>query len=286
MTKYILLLIIFISLSSCSNQKAYIVSSPNINCFKYEKEKNIKFAAQGLNYNLQTNVALNNKFGLTASLYGGLNINEINRSGIKLNFIGGEIGGIYYKYLTNHIYFESQLGYGYCDNNTDAGWASDPLSAMGLHGSSYFCETNTNYHKLFIQPCVFFIGKKKSLGLGLKVNSVYFVNYHYSFKNILVDGDTGSGYDTESGIEGETGFYNKLGFVFEPVINLKFKDVFYIQFIGALSNNIHNGISNEYVASGPTSVEHSFSNPQHIYFKINLGWEFKLGKNKKPIISE
>ncbi len=282
MKKHIFYLIIIISLSSCTIQKAYIVNSPNVNCFKYEKEKNLKFAINNLSLNAQTNLALNNKFGLSASLYGG--IGDLHA---ESGFGGAEIGGIYYKYLSNSKYFELQGGYGYCYNKIDTWWPTDPFMFVGLHGTSYSCISNTNYHKLYLQPTFFLVGKKASLGFALKCNTIYFNKYYFEFCNKLDDG-AGEGSDGKREREGITSFNNKYGFMFEPVINFKLGQVFFIQFVGALSNNIDTGKAYEYINNRPTNpfTEYSFSNPQHTYFKINVGFEFKLGKDKKPIIQQ
>lgn len=280
--KNIFYLLIFVFLSSCTIQKAYIVNPPNVNCFQFEKEKNLKVAINNLSLNTQFNVALNKMFGLSSSLYGGFG-HFYSNSG----FGGLEIGGIFYKYLTNKKYFELQAGYGFCSNKLETGWPTDPFSFLGLHGTSFDCETNTNYHKLYLQPVFYYIGKKTSIGFALKFNTVYYNKYYYKFNQLLDDGD-GEGSDGREEREGTIAFNDKYGFVYEPVINIKFGSVFFIQFAGAISNNIVSGKAYEYL-NGRLSTsqgEFTFSNPQHTYFKINAGLEFKLGKNKKPIIHE
>jgi hypothetical protein len=282
MKKIVVLLLLICYFSSCVNQKAYIVNPPNFHYFKYEKEKVLKFAVNRTNVNILGNYAITDRIGFNASLFSGFNISEINNVKLNLNYFGGELSSSYYKYKSDHLYFDFQLGYGYCENNIKHWWTADPLYGMG-YGLSTECEANVRYHKLFIQPGVFFIGKKKSLGLAVKVNSVYFTDYYYYYEQILEAGD--NHYSLERGIRGKTAFRNKIGFVFEPVIHLKMGDVFFIQFIGAFSNNIHRSYAYEYLYAHilDPPVLHEFPNPQHAFFKIYMGFEFTLGKNKKPI---
>jgi len=288
MKKYIFYLIIIILLSACDAQRAFIVNPPNVNCFKYEKEKNLKFAINGLNLNVQQNSILNNKFGLASILYGGMSYDRSYYHQSKMSgfYLGAELGGIYYKYFTHHKYFEIQSGYGYC-NNQIYRYRPDPFTAVGLHGTYYECNSNTDYHKLYLQPAFFFIGNKMSIGFASKLNLVYFNKYDYSFTNQLDDGN--DGYTSRAGIKGQSSFSNKFCFVYEPVINIKFGKIFYIQFVGALANNVYTGTSYDYIDGhnpyfNPTF--HTFHNPQYSYVKMNIGFEFKLGKGKKSLIAD
>ncbi|HNW76119.1 MAG TPA: hypothetical protein PKJ28_04465 [Bacteroidales bacterium] len=91
--------LIGIILTSCSAvlQKAYLETSPNLNRFTREKEKNVKASLFVNHYEVQSNVALSPHLGVSAGINGGF----------KHQF-GGEVAGIFYEDFTDKFYFEVQ----------------------------------------------------------------------------------------------------------------------------------------------------------------------------------
>lgn len=256
-------------LSACDPkfiQKAYVVNTPNVNCFQKDEEKNYKVAASLQSISFQTNWSLTNKYGISSSLFAC--------GGVPWT-CGFEIGGIYFKNVSNKFYFEIQTGYGYFSSKSDINRPADFSAFMGLYGRRYKQSSNTKYHKLYSQPSFFFVSKNISLGLALKIDIPYFTNYYWTFEDEL------SG---ERGIETKSTmaeFHDKFGLEFEPVFKLKFRRAFFIQIAKSYA---FNSFTSDLITSfthGNGPVISKYKNPAHSTVIINIGLEYKLEKRKK-----
>ena len=92
--------LIGIIFTSCSVvlQKAYLATSPNLNHFTREKEKNVKASLFLNHYDIQSNCALSRHLGVSAGINGGFK-----------NQFGGELAGVYYENFTDKWIFRSIL---------------------------------------------------------------------------------------------------------------------------------------------------------------------------------
>lgn len=268
--KYIGLMSILL-ICACNSifyQETYFVNSPNVNCFDDEKEKNLKLTASFHQFELQSNLALTDKFGVAATLFTG--------GGNPIDF-GGELGGIYYKKLTDYFYFQTQIGYGYFDitNKRDI----MPLFIVA-HKSWLREEIDDNYHKIYFQPDFFFTTDKFNIGLSAKFNWVYFSDYYYKMET-ETENDYGVSYGNDFSLS-IADFHNKRFFVIEPSLMLKLKNGIYFQLTSAFSKPTFTSDVYDKLGSLPyrlttTKLHH----PMHTQFVFNIGFEFKLGRKKK-----
>jgi len=256
-------------LSSCDPQfiqKTYIVNSPNVNCFQNENEKNIKLTGSGHQVEVQSDIALTNKYGIAATLFAG---------GWNPLQYGGEIGGIYFKSTPDDkFHYELQAGYGYFKDRSDI--YRDLSPSYMTYKNWYRQNVNTNYHKLYIQPTAFIVKKWFKIGLSAKINAVYYTDYNFHYEKEEQDQNSDVFYISDSQ------FKNKLGFVFEPVLTIKIGKIFYIQAVKPFSTRICNSqlLKNWNVYS---ENDGSLKNPQVLSLLLNVGMEFKLEKRKtKP----
>src|ERR1035437_7601040 len=158
-------ILIGLLLSSCSVtiQKAYVGTSPNMNCFEREKEKNVKLSLFINHYEIQSNFVLSKSFGL----YAGFN-------GCYTNTFGGEIAGIYYRNFNDRNYFEIQGGYGYYTGQLDIEHMPWNFGALIEYGEHFSQKSNALYHKIFLQPAFFYKSEKVNWGFALKISANYF----------------------------------------------------------------------------------------------------------------
>lgn len=258
-------------LPACSPvvQRAYIATSPNINCFNTAKEKNLKISLFANHYELQSNFALSKSFGISADL-----------SGAYLGQLGGEIAGIYYKNFNERHYFELRSGYGYYYNNArinNLAWSF----LAGERGKWYSSYSDTRYHKILIQPAYTIKHKKVNYGFGVKISAVYFDKYSY-YRRIREQDYYN--YDTYSDVN----FRYKWGFILEPVMRVQFNNSWFLQLSGIFSNNIEKnplhwatvGHEGHLIDQGQNGHVHT---PQHINFLFTFGYEIKFGNKKNSI---
>jgi hypothetical protein len=258
-------------LSSCSAiiQKAYVATSPNLNCFEREKEKNLKLSLFVNHYEVQSNYVLSKTFGL----YAGIN-------GCFTKIFGGEIAGIYYKNFNDKNYFEIQGGYGYFTNQSNILNMAWDLGALIEYGKHFSQNSNTSYHKIYIQPAFFYRLKKVNWGFAIKISANYFDKYHYDYS--LKDDSDGDYSATVT--YSNSDFHYKWGLSLEPAIRVQFKSKLFLQLSAILTSNINNApvyyghYSYGHVINAQVSGQ--ASNPQHIYFVATIGYEIKFGKKK------
>jgi hypothetical protein len=256
-------------LSSCTFQKSYIVDSPNICNFQYEKEKNIKISTNNISLNAQGNYAFGKNFGAGLNFYtGGENLNYLT------SYFGGDVNFEYFKHVNKLIYLELQTGYGICDNKLTSGQLD--AGRVMEYGKNYTFKNNTTYQKIFLQPDITFKLKHISISNAVKISGVYFNNYNYTYE--MDDNSDGDMHTIN--YYGHINFKNKYGLILQDVEEFKFNNCFFIQFVTSYSpNNIENGIAYGDHDSGYIK----FKNPSVWVFKVFVGVDFKLGKNKNPL---
>lgn len=200
--------LIGIILTSCSAvlQKAYLETSPNLNRFTREKEKNVKVSLFVNHYEVQSNVALSRHLGVSAGINGGF----------KHQF-GGEVAGIFYEDFTDKFYFELQGGYGCFNNKSVINSISWSFGSIGEYGTFFSQHIDTRYQKLFIQPEWVYHTEKIDLAVACKMNANYFDNYHYDY---CIE-DHPDDYDYYQTIS-SSDFRYKWNFSLEPAVKIQF----------------------------------------------------------------
>jgi len=260
-------------LSSCAAtiQKAYVASSPNLNCFEREKEKNVKLSLFVNHYEIQSNFVLSKTFGLYAGLNGCFN-----------NIFGGEIAGIYYRNFDAKKYFEIQGGYGYFSDRSNIKHMPFDFGALIEYGKHFSQYSNTVYHKIYLQPAFFYKLKNVNLGFALKISANYFDKYQYDY--ILID-DSHGDYDATAKYC-NSNFRYKWGLAFEPAFRVQFKSRIFLQLSAIFTSAINYApvYNGHYSLGHVTHLQESdqVSNPQHICFLATIGYEIKFGKKKNP----
>ncbi len=264
-------ILIGLLLSSCSAtiQKAYVGTSPNLNCFEREKEKNLKVSLFVNHYEIQSNYVLSKTFGL----YAGIN-------GCFTKIFGGEIAGIYYRNFNAKKYFEIQGGYGYFTDQSNIEHMAWDFGALIEYGKHFSQNSNTFYHKIYLQPAFFYRLKKVNLGFALKISANYFDKYHYDYS--LIDDSDG---DYNATITySNSDFRYKWGLALEPAIRVQFNSKLFLQLSAIFTSAINNSpvYYGHYTLGHVTNTQVSdqVSNPQHIYFVATIGYEIKFGKKK------
>lgn len=258
-------------LSSCTAviQKAYVATSPNLNCFEREKEKNLKLSLFVNHYEIQSNFVLTKTFGL----YAGIN-------GCFTDIFGGEIAGIYYRNFNAKKYFEIQGGYGYFSDRSNIKNMPLDFGARIEYGKHFSQYSNTLYHKIYLQPAFFYRFKNVNLGFALKISANYFDKYQYDY--ILVD-DSHGDYNATAKY-GISNFRYKWGLAFEPAVRVQFKSKIFLQLSAILTSAINHTpvYDGQYSFGHVTNSQESgqVSNPQHINFIATIGYEIKFGKKK------
>jgi hypothetical protein len=258
-------------LSSCSAiiQKAYVGTSPNLNCFEREKEKNLKLSLFVNHYEIQSNYVLSKTFGL----YAGIN-------GCYTQIFGGEIAGIYYRNFNDKNYFEVQGGYGYVTNQSNIDHMPYDFGALIEYGKHFSQNSNTLYHKIYIQPAYFYRLKKVNFGFALKISANYFDKYHYDYS--LTDDSDGDYNATVT--YSNSDFRYKWGLAFEPAFRVQFNSKLFLQLSAIITSTINNApVYYGHYSYGQVTnaqVTDQVSNPQHINFVATIGYEIKFGKKK------
>ncbi len=264
-----ILLVLLLSSCAATIQKAYVASSPNLNCFEREKEKNLKLSLFVNHYEIQSNFVLSKTFGL----YAGLN-------GCFTNIFGGEIAGIYYKNFNAKKYFEIQGGYGYFSDRSNIEHMPFDFGALIEYGKHFSQYSNTVYHKIYLQPSFFYRLKNVNLGFALKISANYFDKYQYDY--ILIDDSEGDYNATAKYCL--SNFRYKWGLAFEPAFRVQFKSKLFLQLSAILTSAINHTpvYEGQYFLGQVTHLQESgqVSNPQHIYFLATIGYEIKFGKKK------
>ena len=259
------------AMTSCSYvfQRPYIATSPNVNCFEREKEKNLKVSIFVNHFDVQSNMALNKNFGLSAGLNGAFR-----------GQIGGELAGISYKHISERNYVEIQYGYGFFHNKstiTNMPWDPGALIEYGLWLSR---DINADYHKIFIQPTYFLNTARVSVGFAIKLSANYFDRYHY-FYSVRDDSKGDYNYTLT---HTTSDFRYKWSFVVEPAVKIEFNHRFFMQVSTLFSTNSCNSTlyNTTYVNRSIRQETYSESaNPQHISFLFSIGYEFRFGKKIK-----
>jgi len=281
MTTRIILISFFLILilNSCKflNHTAYFASPPNVNCFNSEKEKNLKLSLSSNHIETQSNIAFNKNIGLSAGLYGGFH-----------GQYGGEIASILYKNFNDKKYFETQIGYGYFNNKTK--YAGNEFMSYDF----WFTiapehKIHTKYHKIFIQPTCFYKTKHVNYGITMKINAIYFTQYHYYYKKLTDWTNREEDPNFRTYTTSTLDFTNKWNIVCEPVLTIQFKDVVYVQFSGIISNmNYESPAYSEYYRSYHDGPYELISNKefgqmrlrQHVCILFTVGHIFNFKKNK------
>jgi len=263
------LIISVLTLSSCSVffQRGYVATSPNVNCFETEKEKNFKLSAFINHFEGQTNLAFSKHFGLSAAVNGGFR-----------GQIGADIAGIYYNKFNDKNYFEVQCGYGYYNNYEKIHSMAWSLFA-GERGTYFSNNSATRYHKIFVQPSYFLTWDKVNLGFALKLSANYFDKYHYYSCVTKQDYEYDDYYYTAD-------FRYKWGLVIEPAIKLELKRILFFQLSGIFSSNVQSFQAyHDYTSHEGHLInrynDYMVKSPQHISFVFTIGHEFKFGKKNK-----
>lgn len=250
-------------------QKAYVGTSPNLNCFDKDEEKNVKFSLFVNHYEIQSNFVLSKTFGL----YAGLN-------GCFSKILGGEVAGIYYRNFNDHAYFEVQGGYGYFSSRSTI--ENMPLDAGSIvaHGNHFSQNSDTYYQKIYTQPAFFYKLEKVNWGFALKISANYFSKYHYDYE---IYNDTGGDYNSTLTYS-NSDFRYKWGLGIEPAVRLQFKSKVFLQLSGVFTSTILNTLvySGHYSSGQVTNpkVSGQISDPQHVNFVFTIGIELKDRKRK------
>jgi len=276
MKKLIIYPFFIVFLTSCSIQKSVIIDAPNLCNFIYEKEKNIKIVSNNYSLQVQGNYAFNKCFGAGLNIYGNpvdiFSESELNLKG----FYGADASLTFYKYLNKVVYFELQNGYGMCYNNS-LSYLIDGLE----YGTKTEYVSNTTYQKIFLQPEFSFIlerMKVSRISTALKFSGLYFYDYYFSYNS---RNNTEELSDIKT--QGTVAFNNKASMLLEYINECKVGDCFFIQFVTSFPlYNIRNE-TNYYQTGGGqiTDKSISFSNPCVWPFKVFIGFDIKLGKDKK-----
>jgi len=267
--------VFLVFLASCTFQKSVIVDPPNLCNFKYEKEKNLKIASNNLSLNFQGNYAFSKCFGAGLNLYSGAG--DFNsKSG---SFNGTDASLTFYKHFNEYVYFELQTGYGICRNNSSTNY--EDMGSLLEYGVRTTYTSNTTYQKTFLQPELSFTLKRISINSAVKISGLYFNHYYYDYNSW----DNSNGDEEVLTTEGSVTFNNKTGLVIEDIKEFKFGDCFFIQLVTSFSlHNIQTGTATSYYGGGYMSDKTiNFSNPNLWPFKVFVGFDIKLGKNKKPL---
>ncbi len=213
-------------LNSCKflNHTAYFANPPNVNCFNTEKEKNLKVSLSSNHFESQSNIAFSKHIGMSTGIYGGFH-----------GQYGAEIASTLYNRFNDNKYFETQIGYGYFNNKTK--YAGNEFMAYNF-SFAVVPEHNihTIYHKIFIQPTYFYEAKHVNFGITIKLNAIYFTQYHYYYKKLTDWTNREEDPHFKTYTTSTLDFANKWNIVCEPVLTVQFKDVVYVQFSGIISN--------------------------------------------------
>ena len=246
-------------------QRAYIATSPNLNCFEKKHEKNLNMSLFLNHYEIQSNYVLSKTFGLAAGINGGFR-----------NQFGGEIAGIYYKNFNDTNYFEIQCGYGYFNNQSQISNMPWDPAGMIAYGQHFSRNINTTYHKVFIQPTYFYRLKKVKFGFALKIGANYFDRYHYDYS--IRDDSHGDGPYIKTFSSSD--FRYKWGLSFEPAIKVQFNSKLFLQCSMLYTSNIESSpvYSGHYEYGGSFDVHETgkLSNPAHLYFIFTVGYKIKI----------
>ena len=281
MTIRIILISFFLILilNSCKflNHTAYFASPPNVNCFNSEKEKNLKLSLS-LNHNeTQSNIAFGKNIGVSAGLYGGFH-----------GQYGGEIASLLYNKFNDNKYFETQIGYGYFNNKTK--YAGNEFMSYDFWFTIAPAHNiYTKYHKIFIQPTYFYKTKHINYGITIKLNAVYFTQYHYYYKKLTDWTNREEDPYFKTYTTSTLDFTDKWNIVCEPVLTFQFFDNINLQLSGIISNINYESpkYSEEYRSrhSGPfelisTKEIGTTRLRQHVSILFTIGYTFKLKKKK------
>lgn len=222
----LVLFFIIIYFNSCTvlNQKAYFANPPNVNCFQNEKDKNLKLSLFLNHTEAQSNIAFNKNLGLSAGLYGGFR-----------GQYGAEVASILYNKFNDKNYFETQIGYGYFNNKTKFA-GSEAMSHVFWFAIAPMHNIYTKYHKMFIQPTYFYKTKHVNYGITIKLNAIYFTQYHYYYKKLtdITNPDLDPIYKTYT--SSTLDFKDKWNFTCEPVLTFQIMDIIYLQLSSIISN--------------------------------------------------
>jgi hypothetical protein len=265
--KPFLFISIALLLSSCTAviQKAYLATSPNVNCFVREKEKNIKASVFANHVEIQSNLAFTHHFGVSA----GVNLAFKSQAGF-------ELAGIYYTNIQPKTYLEIQAGYGYFDVDSDIDSKPMDIGASIEYGKHLTQNARTGYHKIFIQPAYFFTSENINVGLALKIGMNYFDHYYY-YHEVKDDSEGDYAYDLTYS---QSDFKSRWGLSVEPAVKLQFKPGIFLQMSALLTSNVSNSpVYEQHYHQAPVESGH-LSNPQHLYYVLSIGYELKMGKKK------
>jgi len=265
-------------LNSCKflNHTAYFASPPNVNCFNSEKDKNLKVSLSSNHFESQSNIAFSKHIGVSTGLYGGFH-----------GQYGAEIASIFYNRFSDKKYFETQIGYGYFNNKTKFA-GNETMGYAFWFAIAPAHNIHTKYHKLFIQPTYFYVTKHVNFGITIKLNAIYFTQYHYYYKKLTdwsnPDDDPIYKTYTTSTLD----FTNKWNILCEPVLTVQFKNVVYVQFSGIISNMNYESPTSfeEYrVYGGSTELisnkEYGHTRlRQHVSILLTVGHIFNFKKKK------
>jgi hypothetical protein len=255
---------LYISCSPNFIQKAYIVNSPNVNCFQKLNEKDLRISGSIHQFEIQSGIALTDKFGIAPTIYGGW--------GTPWKY-GGEIGGIFYNNHSDRYYYELQAGYGYFRNRSDIDRLTCPSNMT--YKSWYRQDVDISYQKIFLQPTAFYIAKYFKIGLSVKFNALYFNKYFFNYETEeeSIDGPTFNEIHTSI-----ASFKDAWSFVMEPALTVKFKPGFYIQAIKPFCGNIYTTQIYKGWGAPGTLESGMLKHPQVSKLVISVGFEFNLDK--------
>lgn len=279
MTSRIIFLSFFLILifNSCKflNHTAYFANPPNVNCFKSEKEKNLKFSIAINHFETQSNISFNKNIGMSAGLYGGFH-----------GQYGAEIASIFYNKFNDINYFETQIGYGYFNNKTKFA-GSEFMSYDFWFTIAPEHNIHTKYHKIFIQPTYFYKTKHVNYGLTIKINAVYFTQYHYYYKKLTdwTNREEDPFYKTYT--TSTLDFTDKWNIVFEPVLTFQIGSSLHLQLSSIISNiNYESDTYNEtYKFHGVSNLDSKkyigkTNLRQHLSILFTVGHTFRYKKKK------
>jgi hypothetical protein len=155
------------------------------------------------------------------------------------------------------------------------------MGSLIEYGARFTNTSNATYQKTFLQPEISFSFKRVSINSALKFSGLYFNHYYYDYYSW----DNSNGDEEVITTEGSVTFNNKTGLMIEDIKEFKFGDCFFLQFVTSFSlHNIETGTANSHYGGGYVSGEPiNFSNPNLWPFKVFVGFDIKLGKNKKPL---
>lgn len=271
-TSYVTCLLFILFLTSCLKelmQKAYITNPPNICFFDSTKTTKIKFAGNLKYLENQLSYRLSDKWGISSNLLVG-----------SRKQYGGDLGLVFYKNIKNKNYFELATGYGYF--NSQFHMKHSINQSLIFFGPYYYQNINSTYHKLFLQPNYFISNNKNNLGFTLRFSASYFSNYNCTYVVSTYNGE----YNNPPSEYSTSKFKNKIGFTFEPMFTIRFKNKKtkpYIQFGMCLATNIISTVDSlkksnyDYYGPGPYIHYKSIQAfPLSAYFFINYCIEFNI----------